>query len=377
MAINRQSDDQFGTSVSVAGNVLVVGTQMHGGNGFAYIYEKNESNSWVHVATFTGPEFRSYFGASVATNGNTVVIGAYQHDASQGASSGSAWIYEKNTSNNWVQVAILEGDSAFDHFGESVDIDGNVMVIGSYYDNDMAPDSGSAYVYEKNESNDWVKVAKLMATDGSAGDQFSWGTKGVAVSGNVIVIGSWLKDATATNSGAAYVFEKNTSNTWVHIAQLLPDNYGQSRDNGNADDWFGYSVAVSGNVVVIGAYMYDSNQQPDWNDGAAYVFEKNQSNDWVQVARLTHPDMERNGYFGSSVSISGNTIIVGAYKTGNTGAVYVFQKNGSDWEQVKKIVEPSYPDYFGVEVSISPNGEHIAVGANYDDNRRGSAYVFE
>ena len=154
-----------------------------------------------------------------------------------------------------MQVAKLEGaDSAGDHFGESVAVHGNKIIIGSFYDNAKANDSGSAYVYDKNENSVWVKVARLNASDGAAGDHFSFGHMGVSVSGNVIVIGAYNDDDLGSNSGSAYVFEKNTStNAWAQVAKLKADNFGEYRSYGNKDDYFGQAVAVSGNVIAIGA----------------------------------------------------------------------------------------------------------------------------
>ena len=147
-------------------------------------------------------------------------------------------------------------------------------------------------------------------------------------------------------------------------------------DDGAAGDYFGYSVSISGDTAVVGAY------QDDGSKGSAYVFERSGTT-WGQQAKLIAGDGAADDYFGISVSISGDTAVVGAYrdddKASSTGSAYVFERTGTTWSQQDKLTasDGAAGDYFGYSVSI--NGDTIAVGAHYDDDdgdNSGSAYVY-
>jgi len=190
------------------------------------------------------------------------------------------------------------------------------VVIGAY-DDDIGTNTnqGSAYVFQKAETS-WSQVVRLKAGDGATDDFF--GTS-VAISGDTVVVGACYDDIdTNTNQGSAYVFEK------------VPIGYKVVRltaSDGEADDSFGYSVAISGDTVVVGARYDDIGTNN--NQGSAYVFEKPGSG-WATTsnytARLTANDGATGDRFGGSVAISGDTVVVGAY--GDEGSAYVFKLTG-------------------------------------------------
>jgi hypothetical protein len=183
----------------------------------------------------------------------------------------------------------------------------------------------------------------------------------VAISGETIVVGAHQDDDTARGSGSAYVFVRSGS-TWMEQTKL-------TASDGAARDYFGYSVAISGETIVVGAYQYDGS-------GAAYVFVRHGTR-WIQQAKLTADDGAGADLFGSSVAIHGETVVVGAsgddyYK----GAAYVFVRRGGHWFQKAKLTAQggAPPDQFGFSVAIS--GETIVVGANQADGSKGSVCVF-
>jgi len=154
--------------------------------------------------------------------------------------------------------------------------------------------------------------------------------------------------------------------------------------------WFGRAVSISGHTAIVGAYLKD-NENADQNflldEGAAYIYEKDPSGYWIQVQKITASDKDEFDWFGSSVGISGNYAIVGAYvededENGeNTmqgaGSAYIFEKNGSGiWEEVQKIVASDrfFSDGFGSSVAIS--GEYAIIGADNAD-AFGAAYLFD
>ena len=259
---------------------------------------------------------------------------------------------------------LVAGDPEnYDRFGYSVSISGDYAVIGAWRDDTSR---GSAYVFH-HDGTTWTQQAKLVASDGSDSDNFG---VGVAISGDYAVIGAYGDDDTMSNSGSAYVFHRDGT-TWTEQAKLVAAD-------GGTNDRFGYAVSISGDYAVIGAYG-------DWvggnSSGSAYVFHRNETT-WTEQAKLVASDSAQNGYFGTSVSISGDYAVVGAYGDGGdwSGAAYVFHHDGTTWTEQTKLVadDGSADDYFGVSVSIS--GDYAVIGAYGYDNGpmedTGAAYVF-
>ncbi|MBN1795656.1 MAG: FG-GAP repeat protein, partial [Sedimentisphaerales bacterium] len=183
-----------------------------------------------------------------------------------------------------------DGEEA-DLFGDSVDISGDTAVIGAYGDNDNGSNSGSAYIFCFNDSS-WLQQAKLLTYDGAGYDYFGYF---VAISGDTAVIGAFGDDDNGGDSGSAYIFGFNGS-SWLQQAKLLASD-------GAAEDYFGFSVAISGDTAIIGAYSDDDN---GYDSGSAYIFHFNGSS-WLQQAKLLASDGADSDYFGFSVAISGDT----------------------------------------------------------------------
>lgn len=262
----------------------------------------------------------------------------------------------------WTKVIASDG-AAGDQFGTSVAISGSAAIAGAPADGDAGLDSGSAYMFER-VGGVWMEVAKLTASDAAAGDRF--GT-GVAISGNTAIVGAPGKD-----SRVAYVF-KRVGGTWTEVAKLAPAVSG-------AQDQFGHSVAISGGVAIVGGYGHFG---VGTSSGAAWVFEGN-AGEWTEVAMLTASDETAAELFGFSVSISGNTAIVGAPHDDDagdrSGSAYAFERVGGVWMETAKLTASDAGPiaFFGWSVAIS--GDAAIFGAfGVDDpvNDAGTAYVFE
>ncbi|MDR4469907.1 MAG: FG-GAP repeat protein [Nitrospira sp.] len=322
------------------------------------------------------------FGYSVAVTGDTIVVGAYGAD-NQVINSGSVYVFVK-PANGWTgtlnqQAKLLASDGAgSDFFGQSVAAAGDTVVVGAHQDNDQGSVSGSTYVFVKPPSG-WTGTltqnAKLLASDGAAGDRFGWS---VAITGDTIVVGAHADDLTR---GSAYVFEKPVggwTGTLTQSAKLLASD-------GAIADFFGQSVAVAGDTVVVGAYQDDDKGV---SSGSAYVFVK-QGGSWAGIlneqAKLLASDGATNDFFGYSVAVADDTVVVGAYQDddqgSNSGSAYVFEKPVGGWmgtlnEQAKlRASDGAAGDFFGWSVGVA--GNTIVVGAYGDDSQRGSAYQFE
>ena len=373
--------DYFGYSVSVSGATVVVGAYGNDGNGSnsgsAYVFER-PSGGWANATqtaklTASDGAADDVFGVSVSVSGDTVVVGA-NWDDDNGSASGSAYVFEKPV-GGWTDATetakLTASDaSASDHFGVSVSVSGDTVVVGAHWDNDKGINSGSAYVFEKPVGGwmDVAETAKLTASDGTPDDYFGYS---VSVSGATVVVGAGWDDDNGYNSGSAYVFERPVGG-WVDAAhtKLTPSD-------GAADDGFGYSLSVSGATVVVGAPWNDDNGS---DSGSVYVFERSSEGWWdtTETAKLTASDRAPGDHFGVSVSVSGATVVVGAHGDDTWyGAAYVFEKSNGGWTETAKLTASdavSY-DFFGTSVSVS--GDTVAVGAFGDGSNSGSAYVFE
>ena len=269
------------------------------------------------------------------------------------------------------QVTASDG-AANDRFGISVAISGDTAIVGASSDDVGAnANQGSAYIFVRNGTT-WTEQAKLTALDGAAQDFF-----GVSVSiyGDTAVVGANMDDVGANmNRGSAYVFIRNGT-TWTQQAQLIASD-------GAGGDQFGFSVSISGETVIAGAYLDDVGANS--NQGSAYVFVRS-GTAWTEQAKLTAADGAVGDGFGYGVSISGNTIIAGASgddigANSDQGSAYIFVRNGTTWTEQAKLTasDGAASDQFGISAAVS--GETAIVGAIYDDvganSDQGSAYIF-
>ncbi len=382
------ADANFGRSVAISGDIAVIGANNADGTGLAYIYEyQRESDAFMQKAVLSATDSNSgdSFGLSVAISGDTVVVGAYGHDHPT-TDTGAVYVFEKPTTGNWVdatQNIKLSSNTGryYDYFGYSVAISGDTIVVGARGDDDSGNNSGAAYVFEKPTS-EWASIskgAKLTASDGTTEDRFGIS---VAISGDTVVVGADHNDNIGDDLDSTYVFEKPILG-WANISQ----NAKLSASDGAVGDGFGRRVSVSGDTVVVGAY-YDDNTYSD--SGSVYIFEKPVLG-WANTfedAKLTASDAAQGDLFGFSVAISSDAIVVGSYlddDSGNkSGAAYIFEKPNSGWvtsasENIKITAsDATIEDYFSISVAIS--GGTIIVGSHGNDedgNNAGAAYIFK
>ena len=259
--------------------------------------------------------------------------------------------------------------SAQDNFGYDVSISGDTAVVGSPYDDDNGNNSGSVYIYIRN-GDVWSFSQKIE--EGSAIDYFG---KSVAISGDIIIVGAPLDDEKGSQAGAAYIFKKNASG-WFKVQKI-------TALDGAAGDEFGTSVAVFGDIAVVGAYLHNDSTS---DCGAAYVFKENASGtSWSQADELLAFDGSEDDYFGSSVSVWEDTVVVGSHRDDDNGAesgsAYIFKRNASGlWPFSQKLIvsDGDPQDSFGKSVSIW--GDVAVIGSHLDDDQganAGAAYVFQ
>ncbi len=261
-ASDGAAGDQFGSGVSVSGSRVVVGAVRDDDNGAdsgsAYVFERGSDGTWSQTKlTASDGAADDRFGNSVSVSGTRAMVGAFWDD-DDGSNSGSAYVFERGSDGAWSQIKLTPEDGAANHwFGRGVSISGDIAVAGAPRDGDNGTRAGAAYVFERASDGTWSEVSKLTASDGAAEDAFG---ENVSVSGNRIMIGGQLNDDKGRDSGAAYVFERNSDGTWSETTKLLAED-------GAAGDEFGIGVGISGGIAFIGAAGDDSAA------GSAYVYE--------------------------------------------------------------------------------------------------------
>ena len=338
VASDAQPGDHFGwEALAISGDTVVVGAweENAGGHksGAAYVFKRNQggADNWGEVKKLVASDAEAddWFGMDVAISADTVVVGAKSEDAG-GYSAGAAYVFKRNQggADNWGEVKKLVASDAkvADNFGSSVGISGDTVRCGrdrsGRFPRPRWRDAaGAAYVFERNQggADNWGEVKKLVASDFQTGDTFGVST---AISVDTIVVGAYLEDSGAQEAGAAYVYQRDEGGvgSWGEVQKIVASD----AEDG---DLFGYTVAVSGDTLVTGAYREDAK---GYRAGAVYVFERNQggADNWGEVKKLVASDAQASDFFGRDVALDGHTVILGAYgedaEGDYAGAAYLF-----------------------------------------------------
>ncbi|HYF66004.1 MAG TPA: FG-GAP repeat protein [Herpetosiphonaceae bacterium] len=361
---NTDPGDDFGWSVAISGDTIVVGAPYEDGGsngvggeqnnaisdaGAAYVFVRSDAQgapAWTQQAYLkaSNPGQQDFFGFAVDITGDTILAGApWENSAARGvdgnqadnsaAHSGAAYVFVR-ASGVWSQQAYLKASNtdALDSFGASVAIDGDAAVIGAWRegsattgvngkeDDNTAENAGAAYVFARSEAG-WSQQAYLKASNAESADYFG---SQVAIDGATVVVGAGGEDSAATdvngaegdntaeNAGAAYVFARSEAG-WSQQAYLKASNT-------DAEDDFGSAVAISGDRIVVAAGAEDSaartvngNQADDsaLNAGAAYAFVRSETG-WSRAAYLKAPNAERADGLGRAVALTDEIIAIGA-----------------------------------------------------------------
>ncbi len=366
--------DYFGRSVAVSGDTVIVGAPSNAfgdtTQGAAYIFLRN-GTAWTLQQKLTAPDSApgdpEGFGVSVAITGDTVIVGAPGH-----AEEGAAYVFIRNGTIWTLQRKFTPNDDptsgANSQFGRGVAISGETVVIGSAGD-----DEGFAHVFVRDITT-WTLQATLSA--GESGGQSGFFGDSVAISGNAAVIGDPSDDIGSNiRQGSAYIFVR-CGTMWARQQKLLASD-------GAAFDDFGTSVAISGGTVVIGSpgHQIGSNSA----QGSAYTFVYSDPT-WTQQQKLIAGDGTPFSRFGTAVAVLGNTAVIGSpfgenQTTRERGSAYVFVRNGTTWtfnERIRASDGANF-DVFGSSVAISADlvvagAPQDGIGANVE---QGSAYVID
>ena len=354
----------LGANVSIDGDTAIVGAH-HG----AYIFQRTggATHPWVEVATLVGEgTFPGDCGAGVAVSGDTAIIVCPSDNGD--SAGGSVFVFSRHEGgpNAWGQVTQLFPHDA--GLVGSASIDGDTIIVGAWTTDEVR---GSAYVFTRPHSgaNAWSEVTKLTASDGDQHDAFGWS---VSISGDIAVVGAQNDEHPILSAGSAYIFSRNKGgmNMWGEVTKL-------TASDADVNDRFGWSVAIGGDTVIVGAPQDRS--ESGLAAGAAYIFSRNEGgpNAWGEVAKLTASDGGGEAFLGRSVSISGNTAMAGAAaKRVGSGAAYVFSRDAGGvnaWGEIGRLTAIDGRTYGAFGSGVSVSGDTVLVGASQVFN--GSAYA--
>lgn len=403
-ADNAGNFDAFGGAVAISGDTAIVGARFESGSadsnsnsGAAYVFVRS-GNTWTQQAYLRAPNAGpdDFFGYSVAISGDTVAVGAWGEDATAAGdpfnnsrpNSGAVYVFTRS-GTTWTFQARLKAPNAGDNdqFGYAIALAGDQLAIGAPYEDNNSTDpvnsdnnngfnDGAVYVF-KRQTATWSLESYLKASTANDGDNFGFS---LAISGNSLLVGA-PEDGPG---GACAVFTYNGT-TWTEEAILTAANT-------QANDSFGYSVALSGDTAVAGAPYEDTNPLGTITDvnhdyGAAYVFTRT-AGVWTERAVLKGFNREPKDSFGTSVAVAGDFVAVGAPEEDsdlngsrtpgvtNSGAVYLFRRSGSTWVQRSLLKGGSNMAGGRVGVSLAMEPGTLFAGATGEDNGAGSAYAF-
>ncbi|HSR10440.1 MAG TPA: cadherin-like beta sandwich domain-containing protein [Thermodesulfobacteriota bacterium] len=427
-ASNTNAGDFFGSGIALSGDTLAVGAPSEAGaatgvngnqgdnsarySGAVYVFVRS-GTTWTQQAYIKASNTNAsdYFGTGLALSGDTLAVGAPGESSSatgingdqadnNAYDSGAVYVFVRS-GTTWTQQAYIKASNtnAYDHFGSRVALSGDTLAVGAPDEDssaagvdgnqgdNSAPSSGAVYVFTRSGAN-WTQQAYIKASNANAMDYFG---SGLALSGDTLAVGAYNESSSATGvngnqadnsaagAGAVYIFAR-AGTTWAQQAYI-------KASNANAGDNFGSSMAVSGDTLAVGAPGEASSaggvngNQADnsaASSGAVYVFTRSGAN-WTQQAYIKASNTNALDYFGSGVSLSGDTLAVGAYNessgatavngnqadnsAGGSGAVYLFLRSGGNWAQQAyiKASNTGSDDLFGYRLSLS--GDTLAVGA--------------
>jgi hypothetical protein len=370
---NATNGDYFGYRVALSGTLAVIGSERDDSSaGSVYTFERQTDGKWTMQGTKLQPSTtpNSYFGTPVSMSGQRLVVGAH----GEGTNRGAAYVYDR-VGGQWVQQAKLIAEADGDRFGFAAAVDGDRVIVGaSQSASGGLTNSGAAYIFDRQSDGTWPSAGiKLTASNSAASLQFG---VAVSISGDKAAIGS--------NGRAVYIFVRQSDGTWIE-QQIL--KYGGV----STSDAFGTVLALRGDLLVAGA---PGDTDGGSGSGAAYVIELGATNTTTKVSVLA-PNRGPGDQFGASVNQDGTTIVVGAPGENRSassggalagaGAAYLVKKGTDGFWRTTAMLD-SYPDDVGANRGlggdVALSGDYVLMGAWSDlasppvaAIRTGTAYV--
>jgi hypothetical protein len=376
-----RNNDELGQYVALDGtSVLAAAPGRNFAVGTAYVFDRTGGSPWAPVGTALQPDAGShYFGSSVAIVGDRAAVGA----PAEASSTGAVYLFERPSGGVFPSTAGLKwtGEASVDNFGAAVALGATRLVVGASKGDGPAMDSGAVYIFERQSDGSWPATGvKLTASDGKTNDGFG---AALSLSGDRLLVGAASASVGTNRFGAAYLFDRQPDGSWHETQKLVAGS-------GSQGDLFATSLALDGDRAIVGA-PYDDDRGT--NAGAAYVYERQPTGTWMPTAKLYSPPPNAGpgDYFGSAVALAGDVALVGAPHEDGTpgtagtvglGAAYLF-KHQSNGTWATGIAVPTDPAdvraqrSYGIAVALSST--YAVVGADTDQTSigvtSGTAYV--
>lgn len=323
------SGEYFGHSVAMDGNIIIVGaygTMSASGTdtGAVYIYEFHTvRKKWQFKQRVTAntPNMEDSFGTAVSISGGVFVVGAYNSN-NAGMKAGAAHVYEY-TGRTWALAAVIQADDGIvgDRFGRAVAVSGGTIAVGAYLANvDRYNNAGAVYTFGKDQDGKWAQQVKVAPKYSCEGEAFGFS---LALDGDILAVGAYGATDSGVDSGAVYIFHVSVLNvTQVkRLTSPVPLEH----------EYFGYSISLDHHVLAVGAHNNGARQ------GHVYVFDHAFDGVWWNLRTSFSTDAgQAMDYYGQTVANTGNNVLVGAYYTDRhdqtaVGAAYVYHPECTFW----------------------------------------------
>lgn len=312
-----------------------------------------EAQTYYAERSPTGASMQG-FGGAVAVGADAVFVGEPQNEAT----TGMVYVYRRGAAAaGWTEASQLKATDGKpgDHFGSALAVNGTMLLVGA---TNADSTRGAAYLFQRGTGGRWTQGARLTPTGLAAGDNAG---AAVALSGNLAVVAATGRDSLA---GAVYVFQRNGS-SWSQVAELTGSDVKRG-------DRFGSSVAVMGDLIFVGAPRHSDQA------GIVYVFRRNESGAWTEEAKLSGRGVTRNNWFGASLAVHDDTVMVGAPRFNSfSGGVFAFARDSGngEWRQAMMLV-PFDGGNIQFGASVAWDGPEVWVGAPGAGSFAGRIYQF-
>ena len=366
---DAQSGGEFGASLAFRRDILALGAPEEGGVGAVHV-RRERQGAWEteQVLRASDGAAGDQFGIAVAVGADFIAVGARLADA-VGENSGAVYVFQFEN-GVWVEEAkLLAPDGqAHDHFGHSVAAHGYKIAVGARLDDEKAHNAGAVHLYRR-ETNGWEHRVKFTASDAQAEDAFGFSISLDIEGDNVDLLAVGAKGRNG-ETGAAYVY-RHTAGLWVEEAVELPSGLG-------AGDLFGSAVSIDDGVLVVGARAAHSGGN---RSGAAFVMTRGQRANWNVHTELRSSDLQPFDRFGYSVAVRGRLVVVGAVLDDigghASGSAYVFERvvtgNDSEYVEIGKFWNESSADFDHFGAAVGLEGDRLVAGAPFHDAMGGDA----
>lgn len=406
LAPSANTGDLAGAQVSISGDYAILGASLdtedeNGQNptnsaGSAHIFERNQEGNWSFTQQLVAPDRaeRSRFGFAVNLFNNFAIVGAIGHEV-----AGAAYIYNRNSNGSWELEQILKASDRGTlpaQFGHSVSLWGNYAFIGasqdSYYDSEgnLVFSGGSVYIFERNPAGQWNEILKITPAEPLVNHHFG---SAISIHGNTLMVGASDAAGGITDLSAIYFFDQDANGIWNQTQKITAPE----------TPWFstyGHSLSIEGDFAVTGDF-YNGTDASQTNEqylaGAVYMYKRNSSGQWDFFQKIVAPDRHELDLFGTSVSLSGYSLLVGAPSESEnaysnnflpqSGSAYIFKMEpGGEWVQTQKISANDRKEGDNFAISVALDGGTALIGTPSADregpalgqfDNSGAAYIFE